>query len=112
MAARLEPISPEKAKKLRAEIEEATTEPLSCAHCGRAWRVPRDLPAQSAASIRGMPPDQSPAGACPSCGKIYCIACRKADLLDSRFTCPDCGVPLKLTDNRLRYLVRESLRGL
>ena len=57
-----------------------------------------------------MPPDDSPAGACPSCGKIFCIACRKDQLQDSRFTCPDCGEGLKLSDNRLRYLVRLHLQ--
>jgi tetratricopeptide (TPR) repeat protein len=110
MAQRLEGVSPERAGRLRSEIEEATTEPLSCSLCGRTWRVPRDLPAQSASNIRAMPPDDSPAGACPRCGKIFCIACRKADLADNRFTCPDCGESLKLSDNRLRYLVRESIR--
>ena len=29
---------------------------------------------------------------------------------DNRFTCPDCGEALKLSDDRLRYLVRESIR--
>jgi tetratricopeptide (TPR) repeat protein len=110
MAARLEGIDEGRAARLRDEILEATTEGLACASCGRAWRVPRELPAQSSASIRDMPPEDSPAGACPVCGKIYCIACRKEALEDSRFTCPDCGEPLKLADDRLRYLVRESLR--
>jgi tetratricopeptide (TPR) repeat protein len=109
-AVRLEASSPDRAARLRAEIEAATTEPLSCSLCGRTWRVPRELPVQSALSIRGMPPDESPAGACPSCGKIYCISCRKGELADSRFTCPDCGEALKLSDDRLRYLVREHLR--
>jgi tetratricopeptide (TPR) repeat protein/predicted RNA-binding Zn-ribbon protein involved in translation (DUF1610 family) len=99
-----------RASRLRAEILEATTEKLSCASCGRTWRVPRELPAQSGASIRAMPPDDSPAGACPRCGKIYCIACRKGSLVDNRFTCPDCDEALKLSDNKLRYLVRESLK--
>jgi tetratricopeptide (TPR) repeat protein len=106
----LDEVSPERADRLRAEIEEATTEGLSCSSCGRTWRVPRDLPAQSAATIRAMPPDDSPAGACPRCGKIFCIACRRGELAEKRFTCPDCGEVLKLTDNRLRYLVRESIR--
>jgi len=105
-----EPEAPRLAARLEEAILEATTEGLSCSSCGRTWRVPRELPAQSAASIRAMPPDDSPAGACPSCGKVYCIACRKGDLVDSRFTCPDCGEPLKLADNRLRWLVREALK--
>ena len=109
-AARLERIDPRRAGQLRGELLEAATETLSCAKCGRAWRVPRDLPAQSGASIRAMPPDEAPAGVCPSCGRIFCIGCRKDSLVDSRFTCPDCGEWLKLSDNRLRYLVLKSLK--
>ncbi|MEI6876393.1 MAG: hypothetical protein WCL50_14835, partial [Spirochaetota bacterium] len=61
--------------------------------------------------VRGMPPDEAPAGACPSCGKIFCIACRKESLVENRFTCPDCGENLKLSDNKLRWLVREALEA-
>jgi tetratricopeptide (TPR) repeat protein/predicted RNA-binding Zn-ribbon protein involved in translation (DUF1610 family) len=110
LASRLAMVASESASRLDAEIEEAATEGLSCALCGRKWRVPRELGPQSGANVRAMPPDESPAGACPRCGKIFCIACRKAELSDSRFTCPDCGEALKLSDNRLRYLVRESIR--
>jgi predicted RNA-binding Zn-ribbon protein involved in translation (DUF1610 family) len=109
---RLEEADPARAMRFREEFLAATTETISCAGCGRLWRLPRDLPAQSGASVRAMPPDEAPAGACPRCGKVFCIACRKADLKDSRFTCPDCGEGLKLQDNRLRYLVRESLKDL
>ena len=98
------------ASRLEARIEEATTDAIACASCGRTWRAPKDLTAQSGASIRAMPPDDSPAGECPSCGKVFCIACRKEALVDNRFTCPDCGIALKLSDNRLRYLVREALK--
>ncbi len=108
---RLEPVDAKRAARLELEIEELETEGLSCASCGRAWRVPRKLPAQSASSIRAMPPDESPAGSCPRCGKVFCIACRKASLVDSRFTCPDCGEALKLADDRLRWLVREHLKA-
>ncbi|MBL8966342.1 MAG: tetratricopeptide repeat protein [Spirochaetaceae bacterium] len=107
---KLAAVDPGRAARLAAEILEATTLPLACAACGRGWRVPRTLPAQSASSVRAMPPDDSPAGACPSCGKVFCIACRKDALVENRFTCPDCGDPLKLSDDRLRWLVREHLR--
>jgi tetratricopeptide (TPR) repeat protein len=109
-ARRLAEVDPERAAAFDREYLETTTESLSCSSCGRTWRVPRDLPAQSGASIRGMPPDDSPAGICPRCGKVYCIACRKDELQDNRFTCPDCGEALKLSDNRLRWLVREGMK--
>ncbi|MDP3179771.1 MAG: tetratricopeptide repeat protein, partial [Spirochaetaceae bacterium] len=83
-ARKLATVDPERASRLGSEIEEATTERLSCSSCGRLWRVPRDLSAQSAASIRGMPPDESPAGACPRCAEIFCIACRKGELDGNR----------------------------
>ncbi|HUW40849.1 MAG TPA: tetratricopeptide repeat protein [Rectinemataceae bacterium] len=107
---RLETAAPEAAAAFAGQFEAATTDLLSCATCGRSWKVPKDLPPQSGSSVRAMPPDDSPAGACPSCGKIYCIACRKESLVDNRFTCPECGESLKLSDNRLRYLVREHLK--
>ena len=109
-ARRLAGVDPVRAAAFNQEYLETTTESLSCSSCGRTWRIPRDLPAQSGASIRGMPPDESPAGVCPRCGKVYCIACRKDELQDNRFTCPDCGEALKLSDNRLRWLVRESMK--
>ena len=107
---RLEAADPTAAAAFAALLESATAETLSCASCGRTWKVPKELPPQSGSSVRAMPPDDSPAGACPRCGKIYCIACRKESLVDNRFTCPDCGEGLKLSDNRLRYLVREHLK--
>ncbi|HOX48154.1 MAG TPA: tetratricopeptide repeat protein [Spirochaetales bacterium] len=108
--ARLADVDAGRAARLGEEILEATTVRTACASCGRVWRSPRVLPAQSAASIRAMPPDDSPAGACPTCGRVFCIACRKGHLAENRFTCPSCGEALKLSDDRLRYLVREHLR--
>jgi len=110
-AARMAKRHPAPAADLEREILEASTERLSCSSCGREWRAPKDLPAQSGSSIRGMPPDDAPAGLCPTCGKVYCIACAKDHLEGNRFTCKDCGEFLKLSDNRLRWLVRESMKG-
>jgi tetratricopeptide (TPR) repeat protein len=108
--ARLSQVDPERGADLGLKARDAFLERLSCAGCGREWWAPRALPAQSSESIRAMPPDDAPAGACPACGKIFCIGCRKDALsADSRLTCPDCAVPLKLSDDTLRYLVRQSL---
>ncbi len=102
---------PERSSRVRKSIEEATTILYTCASCGRQWRAPRQVPAPVGRAIRAQPPDDSPAGACPSCGKVYCVGCRKESLKNSRFTCPACGEFLKLTDERLLYLVLERLPG-
>jgi Flp pilus assembly protein TadD len=88
-------------EKLRVRYE---TE-LSCSVCGRKWRVPKDLPLQPPLTVRGDLPGEAPAGRCPKCGKLFCISCAGANLVDMRFHCADCALPLKLSDNALRYLV-------
>lgn len=97
---------------IRAAIRGATIETIACASCGRAWDVPKPTPVAPRSRLRGEPPDDSPAGSCPSCGKTYCVACRKDDLRDGRFTCPDCGLPLNLNDDRVRWTVLDRIRSL
>jgi len=104
----LKALDPERAGRIHAAVRSATTETLSCATCGMAWEVPRPVPEAKRASLRGEPPDSSPAGSCPSCGKVFCVACRKESVEDGRFTCPDCGERLNLNDNRVRYLVIQQ----
>lgn len=107
---RLAALDPERAAKLEADFLEVSMERLSCSGCGRDWRVPRPVPPTSARSLRIVPPDGVPAGSCPGCGRIWCVGCRKEAVgEDGRMTCPECGVPLKLNDERLRYLVHEGL---
>jgi tetratricopeptide (TPR) repeat protein len=105
VAGLLETADPAQAARIRAAVRAATTETISCAACGRTWELPRPVPEARRASLRGEPPDDSPAGSCPTCGKVFCVACRKGAIEDGRFTCPDCGERLNLNDGRIRWLV-------
>ncbi|MCX7654979.1 MAG: tetratricopeptide repeat protein [Treponemataceae bacterium] len=93
---------------LEEQYLENTTEKVTCSVCQRLWRVPRQLPVVPALKVVAQPPEDLPAGMCPSCGKIYCIRCAKEHLdTDGRFLCPTCHQHLKLLDDRLRYLLYE-----
>ena len=94
-------------ERLRARYEIQ----LACSMCGRKWWVPRDLPLQPPLTVKGELPVEAPAGRCPKCGKLYCISCASASLVDMRFHCVDCAEPLKLSDNGLRYLVNGYVEG-
>jgi tetratricopeptide (TPR) repeat protein len=92
--------------ELRRRLEDGTTRLISCASCGRNWRVPRDPPPSPPIRLYAMPPDDFPAGACPECGGVYCIGCAKEHLDENgRFLCPDCGKSLKLMDEGLKKIV-------
>jgi tetratricopeptide (TPR) repeat protein len=91
----------------RARFEEA----LRCSCCGRLWWVPRELGYEAPLRVRGDPPDEAPVGSCPDCGRILCAACARANVVDGRFTCNVCGVPLRLSDPRIVHLLRRSLEG-
>jgi tetratricopeptide (TPR) repeat protein len=105
----------DKAEALLKEIQDAGTNKIHCSVCGREWRVPRDIPPQGSLRLRAQPPDDLPAGTCPECRKTYCIACAKEHLGDDgRFRCRDCGVPLKLVDQNVLWLLdtwhKEALK--
>jgi len=110
MASLIEAERPETASSIRADIRAATYETVSCSSCGKSWDVPKPMPAVPKVTLRGELPDDAPAGSCPDCGKVFCVACRKHDLVEDRFTCPGCGTRLNLNDNRIRWLVRESVQ--
>ncbi|MDR1802679.1 MAG: tetratricopeptide repeat protein [Treponema sp.] len=95
-------------EELKLLLDEQTHQIIKCAICERTWRVPKDsLPVQ-AMKLFAMPPDDLPAGACPVCGKTYCIGCAKENLDEKeRFICPNCSEPLKLSNNGLKKIVYD-----
>ncbi|MBU0927913.1 MAG: tetratricopeptide repeat protein [Spirochaetes bacterium] len=111
VAEELAAVDPEAAASVEAAIRAAAFETISCAACGIEWEAPKPVPAVPRSRLKGEPPDDSPAGSCPECGKAYCVACRKDDLSDGRFTCPDCGTKLNLSDDRIRWIVLERVKA-
>ena len=88
------------------EIEEQTMDTLSCSICGRIWHIPKNIPSQGSLHLTAEPPDDLPAGTCPSCKHTYCIGCVKETLgNDGRFYCPKCGIPLKLINQGVIWLL-------
>ena len=85
-------------------IRDIREERFECAECGREWWVPRDIPEQNLVRLYGEPPGEMPAGKCPSCGRVYCVACATEHMENRRFVCPECGEALKLSENGLKYL--------
>jgi len=100
-----------RAQKLFQTLRRRFEEKIECASCKREWWVPKELPIQEAFKLFGEPPHDSPAGKCSECGKIYCIDCASHHLRKKRFVCPVCDEFLKLSDNRLRYLVMRYVSG-
>ncbi len=95
-----------RAEKLKDRIRDLTETTLTCASCGREWSVDNDIPPQPPLKLRGELPGESPAGQCPVCRDILCIACAKATLQNGRFTCPRCAAFLKLTGDHIRFIVK------
>ena len=88
-------------------IRDITEEHFECDECGREWWVPRDIPEQRQVRLYGEPPGEMPAGICPSCGRVYCVACASGHMENQRFVCAICGEPLKLSKNGLKYLALQ-----
>ncbi|TFG63122.1 MAG: tetratricopeptide repeat protein [Spirochaetales bacterium] len=99
-----------KAEQLLDAVKQASELVLRCAGCGREWTVPKHVEPQPPVKLHGEPAAESPAGKCTACGSIFCTACAKEHLRNSRFICRDCGEPLKLSDDHLRYLATSFLK--
>ncbi len=97
------------ARRLDARIRETYERRYDCDGCGRAWWAPRELPPQPGFRARGEPPGDAPAGRCAECGKLYCVTCASAHVVDGRLTCAACGGRLKLSDDALRWLFARSV---
>ena len=91
--------------ELRERARVATGRRIECAGCGREWWAPKHVDSQPQLKLRGEPPDESPAGQCPTCAAIYCVECAAAWLDGGRFHCASCGENLNLNDDHLKYLV-------
>lgn len=98
----------ERSRALETDIAENRTSAIVCSQCQRKWRVPKDIPAQGSLHLTAEPPDDLPAGTCPSCLVLYCIGCAKETLgEDGRFRCKKCGTPLKLIDQNVIWLLNR-----
>jgi tetratricopeptide (TPR) repeat protein len=100
---------PPRALELQRRLREHFEQELACAGCDRRWWVPKELPPQPAFKVRGEPAGEAPAGRCPRCGKIYCIACAAPYAREGQLTCPSCGERLRLTEDSLKYLFLSYL---
>jgi tetratricopeptide (TPR) repeat protein len=99
-------------RRQKEEIADALEIRLECFSCGLTWKAPRDIEPQQELRIRGEPPAECPAGRCPQCGRVYCVGCGKRHLEGDRFVCAGCGVPLKLSDDYIRYIVSNYVSNL
>jgi tetratricopeptide (TPR) repeat protein len=103
---------PEKAAirrdELRARLDSLLYSTISCASCGRDWKVLKEPPPVPGIRLYAMPPDDMPAGSCQECGKTWCIGCAKNHLDQAgRFLCPHCGRPLKIVNEGLKKIIYD-----
>ena len=95
------------AMHLLYKVKTALNDRYNCSSCGREWWVPKNIPVIDVVRLHGEPNNESPAGKCKVCGRVYCVECAIDHIRDSRFVCPDCDEYLKLSENYLKYLAME-----
>ncbi|MFP4364504.1 MAG: tetratricopeptide repeat protein [Spirochaetia bacterium] len=95
----------QKAQHLLQRIVSNLEVAYSCDLCNNTWTAPKEIPSQPNFRVHGEPPEDAPAGKCPSCGKVYCIKCASGYLHDKRFVCPDCREKLSFSDEHLKYIL-------
>jgi tetratricopeptide (TPR) repeat protein len=103
---------PEKAvlrrEEFKARLDSLLHTHISCASCGRDWKVLKEPPLVPGIRLYAMPPDDMPAGSCQDCGKTWCIGCAKKRLDQAgRFLCPRCGKPLKIINEGLKKITYD-----
>jgi tetratricopeptide (TPR) repeat protein len=103
---------PEKAalqrEELKVRLDSLLYTGISCASCGRSWKVLKEPPSVSGIRLYAMPPDDMPAGSCQECGKTWCIGCAKKHLDEAgRFLCPRCGRPLRIINEGLKKIIYD-----
>ncbi|MCL2007423.1 MAG: tetratricopeptide repeat protein [Treponema sp.] len=95
-------------EELKARLDEEIYRIVDCSSCERNWKVLKDPPAVPTLRLYAMPPDDLPAGSCPTCGKTYCIACAKTKLdPQGRFICPSCEKSLKLVNEGIKKIIHD-----
>jgi tetratricopeptide (TPR) repeat protein len=103
---------PEKAAlrrdEFKARLDSLLYTDISCAACGRDWKVLKEPPPTPGIRLYAMPPDDMPAGSCQECGKTWCIGCAKKHLDSAgRFLCPRCGRPLRIIHEGLKKIIYD-----
>ncbi|MFP4489830.1 MAG: tetratricopeptide repeat protein [Spirochaetaceae bacterium] len=103
----LSPSERDKVSEFRQQVKRALEIHYECSSCGREWWVPKNAEMPEKVRLYGELPDESPAGKCETCGRVYCIGCARNHMRDGRFVCPHCEVNLKLSEGGLKYLAVE-----